>query len=278
MREVPPGLAQSLADELTRLAFCWKVTRADGAALGFTSHDRPMTLDGTTYAASPGMEPSAVSASDGIDGGDMEVRGALSSRAIKAEDIADGRYDGARVELRLTDWSAPEAGAMVLAKGSIGDIRRTDTAFEAELRTPAAELDAMPVELCSPECRARLGDQHCRVNLGRLTRLATVAANVSDRDLEVDESRADGAYAYGRMRPLSGRLAGLDFEITGSSGTRITLRDSVAETLRPGDVVELREGCDRRFVTCRDRFDNAVNFRGEPHVPGADSVLRYPSL
>src|SRR3546814_17111752 len=42
-------------------------------------------------------------------------------------------------------------------------IWRTDTAFEAELRTPAAELDAMPVELCSPECRARLGDQHCRV-------------------------------------------------------------------------------------------------------------------
>ena len=36
------------------------------------------------------------------------------------------------------------------------------------------------------------------------------------------------------------------------------------------------QGCDRQLATCRDRFANMINFRGFPHVPGADFLLRYP--
>jgi hypothetical protein len=35
-------------------------------------------------------------------------------------------------------------------------------------------------------------------------------------------------------------------------------------------------GCDRQLSTCRDRFDNVANFRGFPHIPGIDFVLKYP--
>ena len=38
----------------------------------------------------------------------------------------------------------------------------------------------------------------------------------------------------------------------------------------------LAQGCDRRLATCRARFDNVANFRGFPHIPGNDFVLRYP--
>jgi uncharacterized phage protein (TIGR02218 family) len=36
------------------------------------------------------------------------------------------------------------------------------------------------------------------------------------------------------------------------------------------------EGCDKRLETCRDRFANTLNFRGEPHLPGNDLLTRYP--
>jgi hypothetical protein len=42
-----------------------------------------------------------------------------------------------------------------------------------------------------------------------------------------------------------------------------------------GVLVELVEGCDRRFVTCCQRFANAANFRGEPYLPGNDLLTRY---
>ncbi len=40
-------------------------------------------------------------------------------------------------------------------------------------------------------------------------------------------------------------------------------------------AVELIEGCDRQLATCRDRFANIANFRGEPHLPGNDLLTRY---
>jgi hypothetical protein len=37
----------------------------------------------------------------------------------------------------------------------------------------------------------------------------------------------------------------------------------------------LKEGCDHTLATCASRFGNAVNFRGEPFLPGNDMVIRY---
>ena len=44
-----------------------------------------------------------------------------------------------------------------------------------------------------------------------------------------------------------------------------------------GDDFVVRAGCDKRLETCRDRFANVVNFRGFPHIPGQDTVIRYPN-
>ena len=43
-----------------------------------------------------------------------------------------------------------------------------------------------------------------------------------------------------------------------------------------GGPVLLREGCDRTLDTCAMRFGNAVNFQGEPFLPGNDMITRYP--
>ncbi len=46
--------------------------------------------------------------------------------------------------------------------------------------------------------------------------------------------------------------------------------------MQAGDVFTIRPGCDKTFATCQAKLDNAVNFRGFPHVPGTDQVLSYP--
>ncbi len=45
--------------------------------------------------------------------------------------------------------------------------------------------------------------------------------------------------------------------------------------IKVGDVARVYPGCDLTFATCRDKFDIAINFRGYPHVPGQDDLLRY---
>jgi uncharacterized phage protein (TIGR02218 family) len=50
------------------------------------------------------------------------------------------------------------------------------------------------------------------------------------------------------------------------------------EPLVAGDAFTVTAGCDKRFATCRDRFANAANFRGFPHIPGNDFLVSYPVI
>jgi len=55
-----------------------------------------------------------------------------------------------------------------------------------------------------------------------------------------------------------------------------TLFDAMPRALQVGDTYSVYAGCDKLFSTCKTKFSNGVNFRGEPHIPGIDEALRYP--
>lgn len=263
-----------LGADLTHLALCWWLVRRDGVALGFTSHDRPLLVDGLWHQCRPGMTPSAVVLGDGLAADDMEVAGALSAGALSAADLLAGRWDGASLSLCLVDWQAPVAGRQWLAAGTLGDVAvggGADAGFTAELIGPGAALAASVIESCSPECRAELGDARCRVSLRGRERVVMVTAAAPDRVLLAGIVAAD--HVQGELAVLDGAAAGLTRRLLAVDAGWLLLDEPLA--LQAGDRVRLREGCDKRFATCRDRFDNARNFRGEPHVPGGDLLLRY---
>lgn len=270
-------MADFLGAELTSLAFCWRVARRDGVCLGFTSHDRDLEIDGLAYRAAPGMLPSAVALSDGFAPATLDVGGALSGDAISAADLSAGRWDKAAVELFIADWSAPQEARLTLASGELGEVSLQGSGFEAELRGPTALLEKPVVELTSPTCRAMLGDRRCRVDMAGRVVATRIAAVVGEAVVEVAASAAGtNLYAHGRLRWIGGANSGLESQILSSAGTRLTLREAPHFTAAPGDLVELWEGCDKRFETCTGRFANAANFRGEPHLAGMDLLTRYP--
>src|SRR3546814_2702974 len=94
---------------------------------------------GLIYRSAPGIAPSAVHLSAGLETDSMDVTGALSADAITEADLAVGRYDGAQVELFMTDWEMPEAGKLPLMRGQLGTVSHEDTDFSAELRGPRSE-------------------------------------------------------------------------------------------------------------------------------------------
>lgn len=269
-------MAEYLDKDLATAALCWRLERRDGAALGFTTHDRDLTIDGLAYRAAPGMLPSAVSLSDGFDSDGLDIEGALASSAISGADLRDGRWDGAAVFLFMVDWETPGGERVAIARRELGEITIRGEAFEAELRGPTALLDVAVVEQTSPECRAQLGDRRCRVDMAPRTRLTRIAAVLDDSLVEVAEAAVGNAYAYGRLRWIAGANSGLESSILSSGGSRLRLRESPAYPPSPGEIVEISEGCDKMFATCTAQFGNGANFRGEPHLPGIDLLTRYP--
>ena len=126
----------------------------------------------------------------------------------------------------------------------------------------------------SPECRAEFGDKQCRVDPAGRTVRETVGSS-GGNSITLMQA-VDERYLFGRLRYLSGANCGLETVVLGVSGNGVTVRDRPRAAIEPGTVVTLREGCDKRFETCVSRFGNAVNFRGEPHLPGNDLLTRYP--
>ncbi|WP_298399277.1 DUF2163 domain-containing protein [Sphingobium sp.] len=267
-------MSAALEEELSTLAFCWRIERRDGMTIGLTSHDRDLDIGGLIYRAAPGMTPSAVRSGIGLDGEDSDVAGALTGDAISEADLMAGRWDGAALELRLTQWEEPGALWHLLARGEMGAVARRGAAFTAELIGAAAVLGAPVAPGTSPDCRARLGDKACRVDMAGRRRIVAVAgvegAEVSAAGLE------PGLYAFGTLRWLGGANAGLTQGVVDNGADGLSLADAPAFAVAAGTLALVTQGCDRQLATCAERFGNAVNFRGEPYLPGMDLLTRYP--
>ncbi len=267
-------MADWLDGDLTSVTLCWRIDRPDGVTIGLTAHDCDLEIDGLVYRAAPGMTPSAVERSAGLEADTMDVSGALTGAAISEADLLAGRWDGARVSLFACDWAAPEE-RIPLGSGFIGAVETRDGNLTAELRGWSTALERPVVEETSPECRAELGDRRCRVPMAGRRRYARVLS-VTDETLTVDGGEpSSNAYGGGRLRWLSGGNSGLEDAIAVSQGATITLR-TPPRFAGENALVELIEGCAKSLAVCAERFGNAVNFRGEPYLPGNDLLTRYP--
>jgi uncharacterized phage protein (TIGR02218 family) len=280
MRQIPEALAAHLAEGATTLCRCWRITRRDGTVLGFTDHDRDLVVAGQPFEAASGLDAREATAELGFAVGGGEVGGALTSEAIAEADIAAGLYDDASVDLLLVNWADPSQH-LLRETASIGEIRRADGAFVAELRGPMHRLDEERGLRFRATCSADLGDARCGVDLDDPVFAATAAVIATDGSLGV---RSEGLAAYasgwftaGRILWLSGGNEGLAAEVKSHTlaGTfaALDLWQRASRPIAVGGTFRVTAGCDKRFATCRDRFANSVRFRGFPHMPGNDFVL-----
>ena len=262
------------SSELEGVATFWRIHRRDGVTLGFTSHDRDLRFGGVLHRAAPGLLPSAIRRTAGLDGDSAEMRGALAHDSIRSDDLAAGRFDGARVEVGAVDWETSEHA--VLFNGAIGQVAQEDAGFTAELRSGKAALEADTVPRTSPTCRAAFCGPGCGLSAERFTRRAVLVESDPDRSAVRFDHPAPADLLHGTVRWLDGPHAGLSMEIAALEGADLLLDGSLSAALMPGIRAILREGCDHTLTTCTARFGNAVNFRGEPFLPGNDLLSRYP--
>jgi hypothetical protein len=83
----------------------------------------------------------------------------------------------------------------------------------------------------------------------------------------------------GTLTWLTGANAGVSMEIKtyDQTSTMCQLWLSMYYPIAIGDKFFYYQGCDKRRDTCHNVFNNILNFRGEPDMPGIDAVLQYPN-
>lgn len=276
MKPTTPALAAHLAGEVTTLATCWRLERADGWVRGFTDHDRELVVDGLTYVASTGFLPSAIKTASDLSVDNLDVDGFLDDAALRAEDLIAGLFDGARIEVFIVNWADLGQGRLLLRKGFLGEIKRADQRFSAEIRGLSNRLQQTAGKLYSRLCRVDLGSSECGVALGPRTDTYAVTQVMAADTVRIVTARATGFFTFGKATFTTGANAGAVNEVMLHDGQTIRLFVPMPRPIVVGDQIVLVAGCDKTPETCNAKFANILNFRGEPHIPGNDKVFSYP--
>jgi uncharacterized phage protein (TIGR02218 family) len=272
MKTLPPGLETHLSSGTTTLCWCWKITRRDGAVLGFTDHDAPLAFAGTSFAAATGFIAGEMKSAADLSVDNLSVVGALNADSLNEHDLAAGLFDNAAIEIWRVNWAAPDQ-RVLMRSGTLGEVKRGKTAFEAEVRGLTQRLNQPVGRVFSHVCDAVLGDARCTV---AVTPVAGTVASVDDnRRFTATASFAAGA--GGKLTFTSGANAGRAMEVKRQTGAAFELWQAMSEAIAVGDGFTVTPGCDHAFSTCKTKFANAVNFRGHPYMIGADAAFAVAS-
>ncbi|WP_071796273.1 DUF2163 domain-containing protein [Natronohydrobacter thiooxidans] len=284
MKQIDPALQAHLDDGTTTLAWCWRITRADGVSFGFTDHDCTLVFEDTEFEPESGFAASEIRAGSDLSVDAQDAEGVLSSDRITETDILDGRWDNAEVELWRVDW-ADTSQRVLMRRGAVGQIRRGRMAFVAEVRSLAHVLGQTVGRTFQAGCDAGLGDTRCGVDLENPAYEASGAVIDLLRDRAFTAAGlagfSAGWFSFGTIDWTSGANAGRRAEVLAHDlvdGVAVlTLLEAPVRAVTEGDGFIIHAGCDKRIETCSAKFGNVANFRGFPHIPGQDTILRYAS-
>jgi uncharacterized phage protein (TIGR02218 family) len=273
VKSLSPTTLARLDEPLVLLAALITFALAGGSVLRLTDHDAPVTRGGQTWQPLCGLRRTATSISAGLDVNGQDLSGYFETGGITEAMIDSGALDNARVTTMLADVRDPDAYDVIpLLPGRVGDIKTERDTFTLQLNDDAELLQQRFGEATSPDCRANLGDARCKKVLTSFTHTGTITSLVNARRFGVSVSQAAGYFAYGLATFTSGANAGLQFEIKLSTTGEIELFLPPWLTVAIGDAVTLVAGCDKTRATCKAKFGNVINFRGEPDVPGVTAL------
>ena len=192
MKIASTDMTSHIAQEVTTLARCRKVTRQDGQVFGYTTFDQDLVIGNgdspetfTTYQANGIYVPGAVSADNQLGVPNEEAVGAMMAADVTYEDLIAGKFSGARVEEFLVNWDDLTMGLVRLPGDRFGTITPEDNHFRVELRGKIDRMRARTGEVAQPSCRVDLFSEQCGLNASEFVQSGTVTATDGKKIIEV---------------------------------------------------------------------------------------------
>lgn len=281
MRTLSTGLTTHVAQPATTLARMLRLDLVDGTTLALTDHNKALSFDlgdgSASYLPDTGIIPSDLALSVGFTVDDMEIEGPINDTVTRTA-VLGGRFDDAVVRLFVVNWRDLSLGAAKLLKGYVVQAAVEGDRFKLTVHSETTKFAQTIGRVISAYCDADFGDTRCGYTVTPLS--ATVSAVTSEREFTVTftGSYANDYFNRGTVLFTSGALSGTrKVEIDDwTSGGLIKLFAPLVEIPTIGDTLEIRQGCAKTRTACL-AFNNVVNFRGFPDVPGSDQVLKYPN-
>jgi len=280
MKTIPILLENHMQAGTTTLAHLLKITRTDSAVFAFTSHVDDVTIDSVDYISAQGLNVSRIENTAGLAVDNLELTTLDDGTLFTHVDVLGGVWKNAKFEIFRYNYNTPSDGLETMMTGMIGEVRLNNGHVVMEMRGLQQFLQQPVGSVMSKTCRARLGDAGCTVDLTPFTYTGTITG-VTSSQVFADSSRteADDWFGYGLLTFTSGPLTGLTQKVkswTLSTKTFMLVLPMFRQ-VTVGTTYTVIAGCRKRLMEdCVAKYGNAINFQGEPHVPGLDEMVKSP--
>lgn len=283
MKTIAAPLKAVYQDDVSTLAYLLTVTRSDGEVYRFTDTNKPLVVGANTFE--PGLDVAAIAQSAGLAVNNLEITIVYDLTFIR-EDFIAGRWDNARWVLSETNWSDTTDGTNVIGNYVTGIVTPGEVSVVVEMRALSQFLQQPIGIVTSKTCRARFADYPTAVS-GAVCGLSSAAyietgtiTNVTSQQIARDSARAEVADYFGEgvLTWTTGDNIGLSQKVkTYDVNGTFTFALPFPFAIQVGDTYSVIAGCrKRRTEDCLTKFDNVLNFQGEPDLPGIDLATASP--
>ncbi len=251
------------------LIYCIDIYLKSGKLLHLTNASKSTIAEGVTYFPNSGLEIEEIYFDD-CGENHILISGIYEKNGIEIDiDLIDAKFS-------VNLLSGNNLHNLVIY--SCSEFTRGDLDFLIRLESQMHKYNKQAALIFSKTCRAHLGDNKCKVNLEELAEYHEIE-KIEGRKIYLKEIqykngfglRKSGYFSGGKLifildqeyAPIQAEL----YFIISHQANQIMLGKNAAPGIQSAYIAKILPGCDKKFITCCKKFDNALNFRGEPFVP-----------
>lgn len=289
MRIISQEMKDYLKQTATNNAFFMDIVCKNGDVVRINSTDRDIETDirlipketdqpPFIYKAG-GYIPSEYSYSSDGSVQKLDITGLAQEGYFDKKLIMNNFYEGAEIFISLCNYKDLSIGQVKISRGFIGNFEiDSNGKFTCEYRGFSQKMNNSTAKLYSYDCRAKLFDGQCKVKESNYIEISSITKKVDSLTFQINSLHNEPEYYIGgKIIFTSGRAKQLSSQIR--VARRISEQVIEVEIMKPmsitpekNDSLNIRPGCDKKLSTCKNKFNNVENFRGEPYVPG-DNVF-----
>jgi uncharacterized phage protein (TIGR02218 family) len=283
------GVEEFFLANSTRRARLLKITPTAGLpSIYLTTTPTIITFENDVYLPTNAVDLSAQSEKVGSKSYDTEIMGVIDSDLLTESDLNNGVYRGAEVVEYIVDPKFPLAGALRTYRYFINDISWNGENFSADVVGVQANTAEDQGASFSRNCTVQLFSEHCGLNKADFqypsTQAATVSEVTGDRQFDaagfvIGTGVDPDFFIFGVLDWVSGDNIGRSSTVFAYEGTTdsFALAEKPVFPLTVGDQFYVTPGCQKTSEHCRFKFDNIINYQGNPFVRTATGAIDAPS-
>lgn len=241
--------------ELQNFTYCFHITLQDGIELYLTESDKSLSMDDIIFMPNSGMTLKEGNFNDSAENY-IILEGVFENNGVKQH------YDLTQAMVKIYVCCVNSYKHFVTYRCSTYTKRDLDFTLRLE---PNIELyNQSLLQSFSKKCRANFGDLKCKIDKMIYSQIYNIKEMFGRTMVISNLDKENGYFNYGDAVLANGQFYS---KIISHSGNLVILDKLIPDSMKHNKTVDLTVGCDKNFITCCNKFNNAVNFRGEPLIP-----------